>query len=482
MTRSILPPEKFIFGSAVLCFVFLYFLFYPSIYAFRDEASYLSMAYALRTGNFFLDKTLGPLQSWMTYRGHKVFDYPLGMPFFLLPFITFGWRAIFMAGLLSHLAGSLYFKKLLTLFKIDHPVLPLLYLFYPGFVFYSRTIMSDVPAAALFITGVYYYFQSGSPDWKAGTFFASSFLFRPSALVFIFPFAIGGLWRNFSTGKVRSSLFFLFPLGFSLFLIGLYQYFFYGSPWLSAYSQKFLKIPNFSIRYYPENLRHYFIALMTSYPLMVMAPFAASKTRRPEILVSLLAGVLFFGAYYFHDRFETGFQTSVLGARFLFPAAALFLLIYAEALDNLLKRLRGFAARAFSWLLSFLLLLSALFVHSRHQQVLKNQATMKETIYSSTPEGSALIYDGNAAELLQEVWGGRKYIYWRDGENDLRDYLHHADFKKGIYLIHRNDQPGNFSLSWVPSEGMAQIKKEFDVRQIAKYGELEIYQFYERPH
>lgn len=474
--------EKFFFWAGLIVFVSLHLIFYPPIFAFRDEASYLSMAYVFKHGKFFIDQTAVPFQSWIVSGGHKVFDYPLGMSAYLLPFTLFGWKAVFFAGLISHLTGTIYFGKILKLFKIENPALALLYLFYPAFIFYSRTIMSDIPASVLILMGAYYYFKSETPDWRAGVPFALSLLIRPAGSVYIAPFVLGGIWGTFREGKPKYLFLFIIPLFLSFVLIGLWQYYFYGSVFLSGYSLKFSTIASFLPAYFCGNFIHYLGSLCLSYPLLVFAPLAASKTRRVEIVTSAILGFAFFSFYYFHDHFQNKLQTSILGVRFLFPAVSFFLLMYAEILGAFLKKNSLSVRAGFSGILLAFLSLSALFINAKHQSALKEQVAMKEAIYNSTGEGSVLIYDTMSAELMQEAWGKRRYIDWRDGEHRLIDFLNQADFKKGVYLVSRGGRPGKHDLSWVSWDEMGKIQKDFDIRLKGKSGEVEIYQFYDHLH
>ncbi len=472
--------EKFFFWAGLVIFTSLYIIFYPPIFAFRDEASYLSMAYLLKKGKIFIDQAAVPFQSWIVSRGHKVFDYPLGMPFLLLPFTLLGWKAVFAAGLISHLAGTFYFGRILKLFKIENPSLSLLYLFYPAFIFYSRTLMSDIPAAVLILIGVYYYLRADYPGWKAGVFFSVSLLLRPGGIIYILPFLVRGILKDLQSSKGKDCFLFAASQAFSLCLIGFSQYFFYGSVFLSGYSMKFSNYHNFSALNFAGNFAHYAAAFMLCWPFMIAAPAAALKTRRAEFLAAILSGFIFFSYYSFYDHFQNELQAAVLGVRFLFPASAFFLLMYAEVLDSIIKKISASGRALLTLSLFGGAVAAAFFINTRHQGALNEQSAMKDAIYSSTGEDSVIIYDTRSAELMQEAWGKRGYIDWRDGERTLSDFLSHADFKKEIYIVTRGARPGKLDLSWVSWDEMDKIQKDFDIRLKAKHGELEVYQFYAR--
>lgn len=467
--RAIAP--KVIFGAGTAVSVLLYFLFYPPIYAFSDESVYMAMAGAFRHGHLFINTAVTPVASWLSMNGHQIPDYPPGMWLLLAPFASPS-SLIFVPALGMYLLGAFYFNRYLKSCGIVNAPLTLLYLFHPIVVFYSRTIMSDLPAAVIFLAGVFYYFRDNG-GWKAGFCFGLSLLFRFSHLVYILPFAAFLLWR-------RKSPAFFCVLALFAAAAAFHRVFLYGIPLTDAFTQKFVLIPFFSPAYFPRNFPHYVTSLFISWPLMLLAPFLAKRTRRPEILFSILAGVLFFSFFYHRDEFQTPLQSLVAGVRFLLPAALLILLMYADVLDALLAKARG----TFKTLLMLPVCAGlagvSIFIHVKHQEALKEQYAMKETIYRNTTEGSAVVYDNAASELMQEAWGKRDYIYWRDDEQGFRNWLNTADYGKGVYIVNRDDSPGELSLSWVDQLPALLESKQLETELAGKHGQVEIYRVHER--
>lgn len=467
--------QKYPSALFFLVFAVLYALFYPTVYSFIDEASYMAMAYVLKSGNIFIDAASVPVPTWIYTLGRKVFDYPPGMAFLLLPFTFIGGGSFYVIGIAFHLLGAFYFKRLLRLFDLQRPFLVCLYLFFPPFVFYSRTLMSDIPSMALFLAGVFYYFKSASKSWKAGFFWSAALLVRPSDLVYMAPFLLAGIFRALKHPERGTMEGYLVPISAALFLLGLYQKILYGSFFLTPYSQQFSVLKNFSWQYFTPNLLHYLKSLMTVYPSMLLGVFFARKTRRPEMLWALALGLGYFSFYYFHDEFETPLQTAVLGARFLFPAVPFLLFMYAEAVDAAVRKVSPGVARVLTAVLFLGLLGGAFFVHFRHQQVLGAQSSMIKTIYRNTPEGSAILYDQSTAKLFQGVWGKRDYTFLREGEKTLTAFLKTADFEKGVFVVKKMDFAGPLSLAWVSPEEIESLLTVYNSVLVEQNGALEIY-------
>lgn len=458
-----------LFWISLVVFVGIYYYFYPPIYAFRDESDYLSMAYVFRQGTLWIEKTAVPVRSWILSQGHRVSDYPPGMSFLLLPWISLNWKCAFVLNFTFHLLGTFYFQKILRLFQIKNPeILSLLYLFFPISIFLSRTIMSDIPAAVLFLVGIYYYYKKCGKDWKTGLFWGISFWIRPTGIIFMLPFLIHALME----WKQKSSMLSLFATFAGMF--GLYNLLLYGSFFVTGYSGDFTGMQNFSTRYFVEHFIFYMKSLVLSFPFLLLGPVLARKTRRVEMLVSIALGILFFSLYFYQDRFSSEFLTLIFGVRFLLPGLFLLLLFYAEVLESI------FSKPFLSIPIAIVFCLTCFKIQYEHQKLLRLQEAMQKTLYRNTTDGSTLIYDDNSAELIQEVWGKRHYFAEKDLDYNLQQVLQQADFSKGVFLAKRNEGPERLNLSRIFPEKSELLENRFIIRRIAREGGLEIFQFHER--
>ncbi len=452
----------------------VYFIYYPPIFAFRDESAYLSMAFVLRQGAVFLEQTAIPVLGKMVTPDHVVSLYALGNSVLLIPFTFLGWERIFLYGLICHLLGVIYFRKLALLFDLRSPLIVLLYLFFPAGVFFSRTIMSDIPSATLFIAASYYYFHPRSMKWISGLLFGANVLLRATSLILIVPFALLLIVRSVGERRYSDLVHFMCPVVVFLVAGATLNKFLYGGFFLTAYSEVYTGVTNFSLGNVRDNLVHYLLSVMLVYPLMFPLCFFARSIRRPEIVLSVVTVFLFYSLYYFHDQFAGRWTTTVFGTRFLFPVFPFMLLGYGEVLTRILDRLGHPARRMATMSLMVLLASACLVINHRHQEALDSQALLKETIYGETEDGSVVIYDGNAAELVQMVWGDRIYVSHRDLKS-LVDVLEDVDPRSKVYLVTRAVDYAGEVVVGMSREEEAYLADRFARTLVSEVGRMSIY-------
>lgn len=475
MESSIQMVGKRMLVIGIISYVIIFFLYYPPIFAFRDEASYLSMAYVLRKGAIFIENTNIPFNSIVKSKGHLVPFYPLGQSILLMPLTFFGWRSVFVTGIIFHLLGALFFLKLIRLFRVENSFFALLYLFFPAFIFYSRTIMCDIPSTTLLLMAYYFYFKHTGSKFISGLFFGIATLIRFTNILLILPFLIISIIKAIKNGEYRKTVDLSLGVAPFILLTAILNFLYYGSPFLTGYSKVFTGSKLFSPTYFLHNIQHYSVSFMLSYPFMLISFFFAKKTKKPEVILSIILFFLLYSLYYFHDRFPNGFLTYIFGIRFLFPVIPLILLLYAEFLNKILRR---FSQAAYNLTVSFILIflvISCIVVNHQHQQFLRGQLALRDTIYKSTEESSVIIYDGNTAELLQKVWGDRIYIRYEGYEN-LLEHLKRIATLKNIYLVKRDVIYANKDkIEGLPEQEIAKIKQHYGLEKIAQKDGLEVF-------
>jgi hypothetical protein len=214
--------------------------------------------------------------------------------------------------------------------------------------------------------------------------------------------------------------------------------------------------------------------MMLVYPLMFPLCLFARSIRRPEIVLSVVTVFLFYSLYYFHDQFAGRWTTAVFGTRFLFPVFPFMLLGYGEVVTKLLDRLGHRARRVATVAIIVLLTSACLVTNHRHQEALANQALLKETIYRETEAGSVVIYDGNAAELVQMVWGDRIYVSHRDLES-LADVMEEADPRSKVYFVTRSVDYAGEVVVGMSREEEAYLADRFERTMVSEVGRMSIY-------
>lgn len=461
--------SRLLAGCGILFLIALYFFFYPPLFAFRDESDYLAMAYVFRHGTAWIDAAGIPVRSVVqAAAGHLASDYAPGMPLLLLPWTFCGWKAVFLCNFFFHAAGGWIFWKLLNRFGSRDPFWVLLYLFYPPFLLFSRTIMADIPASVLFLAGCLAYCTSGKFFW-AGVSWGAAAALKETQVVFILPFLAGALFR--SRKDFAQILLGLLPFAAAL---AVYNAEVFGRFWHAGYANTMKDIDYFSPAYFPARFRHYLSNLMFVYPLMAAAPFFCRKIRRPEIWISASAGIVFFSFYFYYDRFAWGLATDIFGARFLFPAASFLIAAYALCLEAWNEKLPETVWNAVKIVLAAALMICGFFVFKLHQAELQKQADMKALIYGRTEENSVLLYDGNTAELIQNVWGARDYH--EVPKEDWRQVLGRRGLKRPVYAAVRNQDYAGEQLTGFGQALTEDVAAKYPVHLIGESHGLRLYQ------
>ena len=400
-------------AGAVL-YVLTFLALYPRTTAIVDEDAYLTEAFLFRTGRLSYEGSLIPAPH-MTVEsdGRLSSKYPPGTSLFLLPFTLFGWRVVFVSGLLLALAGTVLFGLILKRLAPEaDPAWALLYLFYPAVVLLSRTVMSDLLAATLVLAAFYCLLRRRGWLLVSGLLLGLACLVRYSNAIFVPVFLLLALRPAGS--RLRPALLFLAGLAPLAGLTAAYNTYAYGSPFSFPMYLTGQLSPAFLLR----DAWYYGTALVILYPLMLAAPFVAGRGRR--LLLGLPAYAV-LGLYcffsYTYDVPNLPARLTV-GLRYLLPGLPFFILAFVLAADRLLGRLRA------GWLkyaaVGGMALLSVA-IQLRHDRYLEVQARYQRLLLDNVPKCALILCDAGVSELVSYAWG------WRD-------YRHIAEFNVPIPL------------------------------------------------
>jgi hypothetical protein len=473
----VFPSEAIFQASIVLIFVFSFFLFYPPTYAISDEAIYFGMAHVLSRGEVFPDQAAYYVPSTVQGPEHRISYPPLGWPFFLSILSKFGWQFFFLVPLTLHLIGYYYFRKILSLLEIDS-AFAFLYLLFPTFVFHSRTLMSDLPAAVFFLIGFYYSLQNQKHALiLAGICFGISLWIRYASIVVITPPIVLILFRE----KHR-----MIPLlyGFVPFviLLGIYHYFAFGNPFVTGYDR--IGIPltsSFSVDFLLQHLPKYFLILNFLYPLMLLSVLFYKGKRMLEIYCCVGMLVLFYSARFWFDSGTNFIQTAIKSLRFLLAIIPLLLLSYLYCLDRFIfAKIGSYKKWGIAVVCAVCLSGVAVGIQFKHQEYLKRQKHFSDLIYKETSENSSIIANMEIIELLQPVWGKRNIIEYNLPAITTATKENNAD----IYFITNNkiEKP---QLEKQNSYFLAELQKHYSVYKISSFDEqgweLSIYKLSTHP-
>ncbi len=372
---------KKILWAAGLLFICLFLWYYPPYFTFAgDESQYVHMAWLLSQGKSLRVSDMEDSHNFPTKDGHLFFpQYGVGQSLFILPFALLDWRAIFLVGLLFHMFTWYVVVLLCKRWGVDEHV-SLLYLFFPGMVFFSRTVMSE-PATLFFITlGVYLIEKRPA---CAGACFGASLLIRYSNAVFIAPFFLVTLWKA-DWRKFRYLIVGISP--FILFLL-LYNWVVYGGLLSTG-----LKTPRPGLTVSTTVFFKYIITLSILLPFMLFAPFIYRGKCAAELRIATILSIIFFswiGIDTFHYDWV---KNLVIGTRYLFPLVPLLIVAYGAMAFTKIKR----------WLLFLVagLLLGAILISARQYSFASELRTLHDVAYKETEKDSLIFTNSYALGII----------------------------------------------------------------------------------
>ena len=179
-----------IMSCIVYLLIFLYF--YPPYFIVSDEQHYLRTANLILKGKLWVDDEFYAY-SFLKYKDRYVSRYPPGMSILLLPFVVFGYRAAFLLNLLLFFLSFLVFYRILKEMKMNR-LLSFLFLLYPGFIYFSRNLLPEIPS--LFFVLLTFYFYLKRKYFLSSIPASFSLLIRYTNVVCILPFLFFPILRN----------------------------------------------------------------------------------------------------------------------------------------------------------------------------------------------------------------------------------------------------------------------------------------------
>lgn len=376
-----------------------------------DENIYIGLANVFRHGALFADQ-VGIRIPYLAWNGtHWVSQYPPGMPALIALFSFMGWNFIFLIGPLFLLIGFAFFVRWLR--SEGLPVgYAWLYLYYPAFLFYSRTVMSEIPCMA-FVTVACCEF-SRKRFLTAGFLIGIAANFRnPAALILIA--MIATCWLEH---RAKSSISLTFPPACKLLLgalppiglILLYNALTTGH--LFRFPYELTTGQPLRIAHVVPNFVRFGESLMVVYPGMLLSVLWAAPRRGGLPLAAFGIFTLFHAlvppSWITSNQWEDLGQRLVLQHRFLLPALPCLLFLFIRMLDGLFQSVR-IAVNRFLLLALPLLVIAAGFLHVRHQNHLIKLAAFQEIIYARIPEEAIVWTNYDGLKLLNDAHGRRSW-------------------------------------------------------------------------
>ncbi len=363
--------KHWILFTSILFLVVLFLTFYPTKYISIDENQYLANSYRLLTNSLQVDCDRISEYPGFHYAPNNlcVSKYNLGSSFLLFPTVLIGEQYAFVIVFLAFILSGVFFYWIQQELKINKFFI-ILYLFYPPFIYFSRTLFSEV-FSLLFINIFLYIFIKNQEDSRiknlitGGVIGIATFV-RYTNLVIFAGFLAVYLIKYRDIKKVFFIALGAIPFGLIIMIINRLLY---GSAFSTGYSMN--GEDQFNIANLTVNLPNYVGLLILIYPLMLFTPiFIKYKYKTLMLLPSLL--ILFLYSLYPYNFFEGTAVDFIKAGRVLMPIVPMLMLCYVYFLNNKFNRyVRVFVAAA--------LISSTLLVTFFHQRYLIESDTIWES-------------------------------------------------------------------------------------------------------
>ncbi|MEI7579052.1 MAG: hypothetical protein WCJ58_03345 [bacterium] len=324
--------------------VILFLAFFPQTFTTVDEYGYLANSRNLIHSN--LRQECHPYEpAFYPVKDYCVPKYNIGTSLFLATTAAFPQRISFIIPFLTFLTGIIYFSKLLKFFKIQQIYL-YFFAFFPTFIYFSRTLLSETFSAVLVLI-IFYYLLKFFNKQKLfygiliGLLGGLLVLVKYSNAILLIILLGGFFFQNVKKFSIKQNMQLIYkvllgalPIIIFFFWINNYLY---GNPLRSGYfyshEQSLFVISNV-----PLMTIRYFLILNLLYPGMLISNFLTKFKYRNLILATIITFILFFSTFPGNNgAFQGRILDLILGARFLIPVIPLSLLLYFQWLNRLIK-------------------------------------------------------------------------------------------------------------------------------------------------
>lgn len=366
---KILKGNKYLIsGIAFLSLLFL--IFYPTKYISIDENQYLANSVRILTGK--LETSCTNISEYPglheSKTGECVSKYNLGASLLLTPSILLGEQYAFVILFISFILSAIIFSRIIRLLELNE-FLVILYIFYPPFIYFSRTLFSET-FSLLFINLFLYAFINAKsrlvPNILTGLIIGFATLIRYTNLLIFIAFIIGYVIYKKEYKRVVYIALGAIPPGIIIMLINKDLY---GSLFASGYSLSGEEV--FSLTNIVHNLPRYLMLLLTVYPFMLLA-LPLFKNRLKWAFVLPVGAVILLYSMYPYNFFEGKITDFVVSGRVLMPIIPLVLLPFLYFLNNKIS----FTVKV---IIVFLLVLSTCIVTIFHHNFLNSSQVVWES-------------------------------------------------------------------------------------------------------
>lgn len=302
-----------------------------------------------------------------------VYKYNIGFSVILIPFVALDLNSTFIANFLFFIGSVILFSELLKFFRIQSYFI-YFFAFFPSFVFYSRTNLSEI--SSLFFTLAFTWSLLNLKKKKkkvylfsfvAGLSLGVSIFIKYTNVVHLT--AILGIlyYKELVTFNFKRVV--AFCLGFIplLLLIALINIELYKGPFNSGYFYADEQV--FSISYFINHFWKYIVALTIFYPLSL--PLGLYKNKLAYLAVPLFLSIIAYSSSK-NNLFEGRVLDLVFGIRFILPVLPFLFLPYFSKLQEYMKFK---PAKIFTVLSIIILVIGTFCLNFSHWRYLREEHT-----------------------------------------------------------------------------------------------------------
>jgi hypothetical protein len=333
--KSVIKNNKILVISILILSV-LFLIFYPDKYISIDENQYLANSFRIATGQLEVDCSKIYEYPGLHYSptGECTSKYNLGSSILFLPTVLIGEDYAFVIVFISFILSAIIFSRILKLLDINKNLV-ILYIFYPPFIYFSRTLFSEV-FSLLFINLFIYLILRRREGTRCniltGVVIGIGTSIRYTNLLLFGLFLLGYFLKDRDLKRVLQITLGAIPFGIIIMIINKDLY---GSFFSSGYSLSGEEV--FSLSNIAYNLPRYSMIFLVLYPLMLVSPLFSKIRNKLAYILPVISAIGLYSMYPY-NFFEGKLSDLIVSGRVLIPIVPYLLLPYLHILNRRISR------------------------------------------------------------------------------------------------------------------------------------------------
>jgi hypothetical protein len=429
-------------AAGLTCYLLLYALLFPSIFATPDESQFLAEAQGIWAGELLecdAESLYRVTDGIRAFRGRSLL-----FSLVLAPFVGVHWKTAFLVGLGFHLVNFLLAATILGRCKMSKWWAWLI-LLHPTLSLFSRMVMMDAASATATLAVLALLTARRSHPLSIGLVAGISLFFRVTNCWIGFAaglhYLVAALWtggeRRSLLQRAREGELWKYLVAYVPFCVGLLisNAILYGGPFESRYGGQGTTVGLFGLEYLVRYLPMRTLGLNVFWPLMLFAVFFLPRRVRVFGVCLVIVQLLFFAASAVQPRGYDLVTTIVRSSRYLMGPIAVLCIGYPAMVSRVLRG-RAISKPIVAMVLASCMAATAL-MFWKHDAFLARQARAVAAVYEHTPPGSVIFAGVNALELIHPVFGKRELR----PVNAAYQYRGLSDLQEGHYLLLRVPPP-----------------------------------------